>query len=155
MAKKAKRKSKKNNNNLMAWVFVALFLLIVISIAVILTLNNGSDPNTNESFFVSDESKYVIASELGDSGKDGNAVSAYDIYYYSGETITGHKAYFEFINEEAAKEALPDYQSLQDNEIKSVEVNGRYIVFTAEPSQYEKITLEQVKEWSSVNSEEE
>ena len=155
MAKKAKRKNKKNNNNLMVWVFVALFLLIVISIAVILTLSNGSDPNTNKSFFVSDGSKYVITSELGDSGEDGDAVSAYDVYYYSGETITDHKAYFEFINEEVAKEALPDYQSLRDNDIKSVEVNGRFIVFTAEPSQYEKITLEQVKEWSSVDSEEE
>lgn len=154
MAKKAKRKSKKNNN-LMAWVFVALFLLIVISIAVILTLNNGSDPNTNEAFFVSDGSKYVVTSELDGSGEDGEAISAHDVYYYSGDTITDHKAYFEFVDERAAEEALPDYQSLQDNDIKSVEVNGRFIVFVAEPSQYEKITLEQVKQWSSVNSEEE
>ena len=153
MAKKAKRKNQKNNN-LMAWVFVALFLLIVVSIAVILTLNNGSDPNTNEAFFVSDGTKYVVASEMGGSGEDGEAISAYDVYYYSGNAITDHKAYFEFIDEEAAKEALPDYQSLKDNDIKSVEVNGRFIVFVAEPSQYEKITLDQVKEWTSVDSEE-
>ena len=154
MAKKSKAKSKKNNN-LMMWVFVALFLLIVISIAVILTLNNGNNPNNNAAFFNSDGSKYVVAADVENFKGNEKVVGAYDVYYYSGDTITDHKAYYEFIDAEAAEEALPQYETLIDNDIESVNVDGKYIVIKATPAQYEKITLEQVKRWSSVNSEDE
>lgn len=162
MAKKTKAKSnskaksrKKNvkNNNLMMWVFVVLFLLIVISIAVILTLNGRSNPNTNKAFFESDGTKYVVESEtLSVNTKDG-PIAAYDVYYYSGDTITEHKAYYEFLDAETAEEALPSYQKFKDDEISAVGLDGRFIVLTAKPVQFENITIEMVKQWATENDD--
>lgn len=152
MANKAKAKSKtkkKNtkNNNLMMWVFVALFLLIVIAIAVILTLNK-SNPNTDERFFISDGTKYVVESDtLSVNSKDG-PVAAYDIYYYSGDKITEHKAYYEFPNAETAEKALPTYQEMKDDDISAIELDGRFIVLTAAPAQYQDVTVEMVRQWA-------
>jgi hypothetical protein len=143
MAKKAKAKSKRNNaknNNLMMWVFVVLFLLIVISIAVILTLNNAN-PNLNDDFFVSDGSKYVVVANVGNYGDD-KIVAAYDVYYHNNDTITGHEAYYEFVDEEMAQAALPSYRANKDEEVDKIELNGKYIVLTATPKQYEGLTLD-------------
>ena len=143
MAKKAKAKSKRNNaknNNLMMWVFVVLFLLIVISIAVILTLNNAN-PNLNDDFFVSDGSKYVVAADIDNYGDD-RIVAAYDVYYHNNGTITGHEAYYEFVDEEMAQVALPSYQANKDEEVDKIELNGKYIVLTATPKQYEGLILD-------------
>jgi hypothetical protein len=132
----------------MMWVFVVLFLLIVISIAVILTLNGRSNPNTDEAFFTSDGTKYVIESDtLSVVAKDG-PVAAYDVYYYSGDRITEHKAYYEFADEETAKEALSDYQKMDDDGVGAVELDGRFVVLVAKPSQFENMTVEMVKQWA-------
>lgn len=150
---KAKTKSKAKNNNLMTWVFVALFLLIVASIAVILTLNNNN-PNLNEKFFVSDNSKYVATIDA-DSFGDDDLVVAYDVYYHNGNEITGHKAYYKYASEEVAKDAFPYYQALEDDEISTIELNGRFIVLIASPTQYEGLTLDMVKSWFDDDIEEE
>ena len=143
---KAKTKAKKTSNSLMMWVFVVLFLLIVISIAIILTLNS-TNPNLNEGFFVSNDTKYVIDADLDGFGDD-RIVSAHDVYYYdSNNVVTGHEAYYEFINEETVQAVLPVYQSTKDDEVEKVVANGRFIVMIANPTQYEGLNIETIKQW--------
>lgn len=141
----AKKKSKKSNDKLLFWVFTALFALIIISIIIILVLNQNN-PNTNSNFFVSDNGKYVVTSESNYNKAADSPIASYDIYYHSGDTITNHEAYYEFTDEEAAKSALPYYESLQDDDIASVKQDGKYIILTADKAQYSNLTLNDVKQ---------
>ena len=146
------KSNSKSNNRLLVGVFAVLLALIVIAVLVVVLLNNQSDPNSNESFFETNEIKYVVASELNNSEDEGAPVASYDVYYHNGDTITGHEAYYEFRDEEYAKAALSYYQALKDDDIKSIDVNGKYIVLVANPSQFEGMTLEFVKQWSQIDS---
>lgn len=144
MAKKASHK--KSNNALLTWVFIVLFALIIFAVAIVLILNTQSNPNTNSNFFVSDSHKYVIASDSSYNTASDSPIISYDVYYHNDNTITSHQAYYEFSSEEAAKAALPYYKSLQDADINSVEQSGKYIVLTANQSQFKDLTLDDIKQ---------
>jgi len=149
---KAKKKNNKNNN-LMIWVFVTLFLLIVMAIAVILTLNGRSNPNTDENFFLSDATKYVVPSDTISPNGDDDPIAAYDVYYHDGDKITAHKAYYEFVDRETAEGAFTNFKNIKDDDIDTVELDGKYIVLVAKPSQYQSFTLEMVKRWTETDED--
>ena len=121
---------------------------------MVVVLNNRPDPNKDESFFVSDSSKYVVESKLvhtGDEAADiGTAVTSYHVYDLNGDNIVGYKVYYEFKDEEAAKRAIQYYQSLEDENVRSVDLDGKYIILTASESQYEGMTVDFVKKWAEL-----
>ncbi|MBR3115617.1 hypothetical protein IKF30_00080 [Candidatus Saccharibacteria bacterium] len=156
MVKSTSRKTNKNDK-LMFWVFAVLILLIVIAVTVVIVLANRPDPNTSEKFFETNDSQYVIEAKpqkvddeiLGDNAP----INSFNVYYRNGDTITGYNLYYEFANEEAAKNALSYYQGLKGEEINSVELDGKYIVLSANKSQYEGMTYEFIKQWTELFKE--
>ena len=153
MVKKTSRKTKKNDR-LMFWVFAVLILLIIIAVTVVVVLANRPDPNTDEKFFETNDSQFVIESDVPETRNEalGNnvPVKSFNIYYRDGDTITGYKLYYEFANEEAARNALSYYQGLKNEGIDSVELDGKYIVVSGNKSQYEGMTYEFIKQWTEL-----
>ncbi len=159
--KKTSKAKKRSNKNLIIGICAAVAVVIAVIIAIIVVnLNSG----ISESYFVSDDTKYVLTLDAGqlsfdDEGQEINPVKAHFVYNYSGDEITGLTAYYEFADTETAKKALVLYtQELKEAEegneneegdtagYKDASVKGKYLVLTANESQYKDITVSDVKQ---------
>jgi len=65
------------------------------------------------------------------------------VFYYSGNEITAHHVYFDYNNNAAAKLALQYLE--KDESIDKAYVKGRYLIVEYNKSEYENMTLEDVK----------
>ena len=159
--KKTSKAKKRSNKNLIIGICATVTVVIAVIIAiVVVNLNSG----ISESYFVSDDTKYVLTLDAGqlsfdDEEQEINPVKAHFVYNYSGDEITGLTAYYEFADAETAKKALVLYtQELKEAEegdeneegdtagYKDASVNGKYLVLTANESQYKDITVSDVKQ---------
>lgn len=158
MPRETKRK------NIIAGAIVGV-IAIVVAVVLIVVFAATRKQTLGDSYFVSDDSKYVLTMDLSDNseeeGSDLNPLKSHAVYYYSGDTITGLKTYYEYKTEEAAKtiyDSLKD--SVEESPAEKIELDGKYIVMTMPASDYENATATQIKEeidWynSYVNSGEE
>lgn len=142
-----KSKTNQKNKNLIIGICAALAVVVVIVVAVVLIANNTG---INDSYFVSDGSKYVLTIDNSDS--DTTEDDAYTplkthiVYTYSGDAITSLKTYYEYKDADAAKAAF-DYMSQEtDEEVGKIELNGKYVVITSPEDQYKDLTANDVKE---------
>lgn len=122
-----------------------IIIASVAIIAVVLILRTLSKPVIEEAYFVSDDTKSVISldSNRGES-EDGSAVQTHLVYTYDGDNVTGLKTYFEYPSEEAAATAI---ESLKDQpEFQGAVLEGKYIVVTADASQFEGLTASDVRQ---------
>lgn len=155
MAKQTVSKARKNNNNrLLIGVFGVLLVLIIVAVTIIVILGNRPNPNGDMNFFETDDTKYVVAIDYNE-GNELSPVKSYDVYYHDdGNEITGHESYYEFVDEETARAAFPDYEKMKAEDVDfigDVKLDGKYIIMIATPRQYEGLTLEFVKEWSRID----
>ena len=109
--------------------------------------NTSNNTEINDDYFVSDGTKYVLTIESDDPDLDSDeivAIRTHFVYTYSGEKITGEKTYSEFKDADTAKRA---YDSLEESseDLTNISVNGKYIIVTAEPDEYEGMTASDVK----------
>lgn len=136
-------KAKKDNKNLILGICAALVVVVVIVVAVILA-NRG--PKLDDSYFVSDDTKYVLTVDSDDSEDNLSLVKTHLVYKYSGDTITELKSYYEFANAEDAKAAFDSYKEAYSGSFKAAELNGKYIIFTANEEDYSDLTASDVKQ---------
>ncbi|MBQ3436513.1 hypothetical protein IJG26_00975 [Candidatus Saccharibacteria bacterium] len=144
MAEKAAQKSK---NNLIFGI-IALIAILVIVIVVIFAVKNANS-NYGESYFASDDTKYVINLEDGEFSTEDSEHSptkVHLVYFRSGDDITGVKYYYEYIDEKEAKSAYDYYKSNYTNEYDDIELNGKFIILTANKSDYEGMTAYDVQQ---------
>lgn len=144
MAEKAK---KKNNQNLITGICVAVVVIVVIIIAVILATRGGT---LNDSYFVSDGTKYVLTIETADI-EDGETDShaplkVHSVYTYSGDQITGLKIYYEYADATAAKAAFDSLTDEEKSGYKEIALDGKYLVLVTNESDYEGLTASEVKQ---------
>ena len=143
------KKSKKVNKNLIIGICVAAVVVIAIIITVILVNKNTG---LNDKYFVSDDTKYVLTLEDStistDEGEEAyNPIKTHLVYFYSGDEITGLKAYYEYPDTAAAKAALEYLKSNYEDEQKNlVTIDGKYVIYNAPASEYEELTASEVKE---------
>ena len=144
MAKKAK---KDNKNLIIGGVCAAVVVVVVIIVAAVLAMGGNK---INDDYFVSDGSKYVLTVDSSEYDYDEEdaayvPIKTHLVYNYSGDEITGLKTYAEYADEAAAKTA---YQAMKDagEDLTGVEINGKYLVQTATPDQYEGVTASDVKQ---------
>ena len=141
MANKAKEK-KKNNKDLIISICIACIVIAAIIITTILMLKIKSNAPSEE-FFVSDGTKYVInlkGEEYASEEEDYQAKEIHIVYYYSGETITGAKTYYEYSDEAKAKAAFNYYSEIFAGEYDNIELDGKYVVLTSNESDYKNKT---------------
>ncbi len=140
-------KAKKNNKNLIIGICVAAIVVIAIVVAVVLITRGAAGPNQlGDSYFVSDGSKYVLTLET-EEDEEYAPIKSHMIYFYSGDEITGMKIYYEYADESAAKAALDYYKdNFSESDYKDISVEGKYLVFTSNESDYEGLTASDVKQ---------
>ena len=124
-------------------------VLVIVAVIVILT----SSKKLDESFFVSDGTKYVATLS---SGYDIYNVSdieytpekIYLVYFYSNGKVTGVKAYYKYDSESKAKEACDKLDKNIDelDDVDKVEANGEYLIIVSSKSAYEKMTADDAKQ---------
>lgn len=151
MATKSK-KSTKNNKNLIAGICVAVAAVVaIVAIVLAVVLNRGVD----DSYFVSDDKKYVLTMEgdvLGAVEEEDipAPVKTHMVYDYAGDEITGFRVYYEYEDKDAAKKAHDKFVELaaesEDNEFGEISLDGKYVVFTASEDDYKDLTASDVKE---------
>ncbi len=147
MAEKAKNNK---NQGLILGLCIAIIIIAVIVaaiIAIMISRRNGLT-GLNDSYFTTDGSKYVIEMD-GDDLYVEDEISIpnkyYLVYNYSGDNITGLKAYYQYNEIDTAQKVyqyfLDNYSSLYD----SIDIDGTYIILTIPASDYEGITASDVK----------
>lgn len=142
----ADKKAKKDNKNLIIGVCAALAVVVVIIVAIVLATRGT---RLDDSFFVTDGTKYVATmegDEMSFGDDDVSPVKTHVVYFYSDGKVTDMKSYYEFADEASAKKMYDAYKEYEDEEIGSYELNGKYVVLTASASQYEGMTADDAKQ---------
>ena len=142
--------AKKDNKNLIIGICAAA-VVVVIAIVAIIFATKGSAP-IDDSYFVSDGSKYVLNIASDDTEYEDDEYNEYTplvshaVYYYSGDKITGMKTYYEYKDADTAKEAYDALKAAGEFEGADISLNGKYFVLTNDPSEYEGLTASDIKE---------
>ncbi|MBR2709188.1 hypothetical protein IKE98_02580 [Candidatus Saccharibacteria bacterium] len=150
MAKKTDQKKR----NIIIIAVAAIVAVIAIIIAVILINRASLD---NGSFFVSDNTKLVIPLISGDriSADEDEPMpdETYFVYYYQNNDITDLKVYQKYASEAKAKEAYNYYKNTLSTHLKNIEIDGRHVIVTHMPEEYEGITTEDVRRTIEYNKQ--
>lgn len=118
----------------------AILSIIIIVIAVVIS----SQPNINDDFFVSDDTKTTI--EIAPTGEsttlDHQTHTVYE--YDDAENVISMKTYFEYSDADAAKTA---YATLKDQpEFTNSTLQDKYIIITADESQFKGLTASDIRQ---------
>ncbi len=145
MAEKAK---KKDNKNLITCICAAVVVIAIIIIAVVVATRGTTQ--LSDAYFVSDDTKYVLTME--NDGEDADEEDEYPpikthlVYNYSGDEITGMTTYMEYADEATAKAAYEAYKNADQEGVKSLSVNGKYLVVEMTEENYKDLTASDVKQ---------
>ncbi len=144
MAKKA------DNKKTLIAIGVAIIVAIIIAIIAILVINRGPNQIGGGNYFVSDDTKLVIPIDEGDrvtsDEEEPEPEKTYLVYFYNGDDITKFQTYQEYTNEETAQKALNYFQDTIAILFEEVSRDGRYVTLTHEPSDYQWVTTNDVKQ---------
>ena len=123
---------------------IAIAAIIAIIIALVCALNIKT---IDDSYFVSDDTKYVANFSSENVSDDGSNVKAvHVIYYRDGDKITGAESFYEFLNSKAAKAAYDEILANKTtDDANTYSLNGKYVIVTVPKSVYENLTIEDVK----------
>ena len=144
-------KKKDNKSLMMAICGVVAAVVLIVVLAIVVMTNKCID----ESFFVSDNTKYVLSLNTDDVVMDVDTEEyapekTYIVYFYSGDEITDLKMYYKYADNETAKKAsevLNDQKTEDETEeIEKIETNGNYVIVTANKKSYEGMTAEDAKQ---------
>ncbi len=120
-------------------IIIAAVIAVVIGVCIAINLNQP----INDAYFVSDDSKYVLNMK-NDEADNHDVIAIHAVYYYSGDTVTGAKSFYEFEDEETAKTTYEKI-SPKEGDTNTYSLNGKYVVITAGEDTVKKINLEDIK----------
>lgn len=131
-------------------IIVGIAAVVAIATGVILTAKQSMPAVIDESYFVSDGSKYVITVDDDTSTDDNSsygAVKTHMVFFYSGDTITGLTFYYEFADESVAASVYEEAkQSPEVDNLDKISLHGKYIAAIADESEYAETTVAEVKQ---------
>ena len=118
--------------------------LVFIAVITWATLSLLNQPTVTDDFFVSDDTKTTI--DISSTDKDTTSDhQTHTVYGYDdNNNVISMKTYFEYADEAAASTA---YASLKDQpEFKNSELKGKYIIVTADESQFKGLTASDIRQ---------
>lgn len=125
------------------WVGLALVGLIIV---VMLILQFNQNEKIDSSYFHDDDKKIVLSMDKEMSALDNSRWESdvtHMVYYHDGNKITSARAFYEYATEAEAEEA---YKHLELGAYStSKKINGRFVVFDVNKSQYENMTVEDLE----------
>ena len=140
---KVDAKSQKNNASKFALFGIGIAAVVAIIVGIVVAVK--SNPTINDAYFVSDGSKYVINMDMDGESSNEGIVGMHIVYYYSGDTVTGAKSFYEFKDEATAKAAYDELKNASDEDAGSYSLNGKYIVLAADDDTVKNLTVDEVK----------
>ena len=150
MAKKTDQKKR----NIIIIAAAAIVAIIAIVTAIIIINRSALD---NGSFFVSDSTKLVIPLKNGDRISSDEEEPApqktHLVYYYKDNDITDLKVYQEYTDDKVAKEAYNYYKNNLSPYLKDIAIEGKHVIITHLPEEYEGITANDVRMTIKFNEE--
>lgn len=143
-AKKVEEKVEKKIDH-KTWILVC-FAIIALIIVVVVILNFTLNEKFDSSYFHDSNGKIVSTMDkdsaaLEDSIYEPNITHV--VYYHDGTDITGARAFYEYKNEEEAKEVYP-HLGLGDF-ADSKKLSGRFVVFQVKKDLYDGLTVDKIK----------
>lgn len=127
---------------------IVAVLMVIVAVAIIIVVNH-QDP-IPDGFFSSDNTKLVLSLSPEVSSFETNREYAPKVtrivYFHDGDKVTNAKIYFEYSDDEAAKEADAHITMDDKNWATGRRRNGRYIVFSVKPDQYRGLTTDRVND---------
>ena len=139
--------SKRTKNPIVAICAIVVAVILLVVVAILLFSGNKK---LDDSFFVSDGSKYVYTTNTDDMlGLDFGEYTPekiHLIYFYSGDKVTDLRVYYEFKDEEAAKSAAEYIKGANDGALKSLTTNGKYVIVSTDEALQEGMTAEDAKQ---------
>lgn len=135
----------KSTRKLLPIVFIASASVAII-IATIVAVVFGGHPTIDDNFFTSDDTKTTISlTPSSDDTKTTSLTKTYLVYDYDdSDNVISMKTYFEYPDEDSAKTA---YEATKDQpEFQGAEIQGKYIIVTADESQYKGLTAYDIKQ---------
>ena len=142
MAKKAKQSK---NKNLIIGLCVGLAAVLIIVLIIVFARGNG----LNDDYFVSDDTKYVLTFEsdsADESDSEYTPLKTHIVYTYQDDQITGMKSYYVYADAASAKAAFDAMKEAASEELGQMELNGKYIIITAEEDSYKDLKASDVKQ---------
>ena len=152
MSEKRKRKifHKKTRNvksfDYKTTIWIGLFLVAFV-IVVMAILKFNQNESFDSSYFHDADGKIVLTmsremSALDDSEWEADVTHV--VYYYEGDKIIAARAFYEYATEAEAEEAFKHLELGTYSTNKKI--NGKFVVFDINKSQYENMTVEDLKE---------
>ncbi len=139
-------RSRKNNNKTITIVGI-LIIIVGIIIGAALALRGQT---INDAFFESNDNKYVLTEDYEDGGIFGE-IKTHTVANVKDDTITGMSIYYEFESADKAKEKFDEINSAyrEDDEeiVKNVSINGKYIIIEYTESEYDDMSASDFKAW--------
>ena len=127
-------------------VLVGVVALIVVVIAAVLA--SGTFESIDENYFVSDGGKLVMSLTKDQSNYE---MSEYEpglthvVYYYGGNSINNMRIFYEYDNEEEAREAN-EHISMDDKDwATGRKLHGKYIIFEVPKKRWENLSLDYIR----------
>jgi len=144
MSTKSKTKRRDNHFGIIGGCCVAVLAVILIVIAVIVNRPRPID----DSFFVSDGTKYVLSldsDDVEDAEGDYSPIKTHLVYFYSDDDITGLKIYYEYADAEEASNAYGQFIEENDGEYKEISRESKYIILVANEADYDEVKASDIK----------
>ena len=98
------------------------------------TYDNDSTSQTDDLKLYSDDSKLVF-----------EYTNTKYVFYYSGDKVTGYYTYVDYETKENAKIIYNALNRSDYDAVVDISLNGRYIVFRWDKSEYEDMSVEDIK----------
>ena len=141
-----RRRRIKHRQGLIIGIVLVVIAAVFAIIAGIVLSNNRS---VDESIFESSDNRLVISmndemASFEDSEYEPEITRI--IYYHDGKNITKMEIYFEYKTEDEAKEANAKITLDGKDWATDKKLQGRFIVFDVAPGQYNRLSVEQMKD---------
>lgn len=143
-----KTKTKKHKIDIRMIIVSVVLLVAIIAVSIVLGLYGHEE--LNDGYFVSDNSKIVMTV----SGKNASPIEeesgyepikVYTVYYYVGNSITGAKVFYEYINNDEAKVAYEKINLEDKDWAISKGIDNKYIIVQYNKSLLKDFTAEQIR----------
>ncbi len=145
--KQAKQRTRRLN---LRMVFNVLVLVALVAVVIVLVVMNNRN-EINDDSFVSNDSKIVVTMDKDIASYDDSEYEppiTHVVYQLAGDNVDNVKLYFEYDNEDDAKEAYENISMEDKTWAAGKALNGKYVIFDFKKEQYEGLTSEQVKKYS-------
>lgn len=138
--------------NLKTFYNVLIFVALVAVVVVLIVMNNNNNKiEITDDYFVSDDSKYVSTMDKEITNYENSEYEppiSHMVYYISGDMVSDIKLFYEYDDEDDAKEAY-DNISMDDKKWATGKtLNGKYIIFQFVKDEYKGMTAEEAKIYS-------